>query len=400
MPEKIDLSYAIGLPPEKAIEYFKSKGYKLTWDWYDIWQEAHAKAFTVAKVMRMDILQDIRDMVQKALNEGITQEQFRKELEPKLKAKGWWGYKFVSYPDGRVEKILEGSPWRLKTIYRTNMQTAYMAGRYKEQMENVDARPYWQYVAVMDNRTRPAHAALNGKIFPADDPFWDTHYPPLGYNCRCRVRALSQKDIDRKGLPVDSAEGRIRWEDTLVSKKTGEIQPVAVYHDPVTGMKIPTDVGWSYNPGKSAWFPDLDKYPYDVAKQWIKGGLTGPDFKAFYEGKIKGNFPVAVLSPEEKEVLGSKSQVVLLSSDTLKKQLSSHPDLTIEDYQKIPDIIANGEVYQQKEERLIYFFKEGILYRASLKRTIDRLENYFLSLFKTNEKDFDRQIRKKMKRLR
>lgn len=400
MPESIDLAYAIGLPPEKAIEYFKAKGYKLTWDWWEMWQEAHAKAFTVAKAMRMDILQDIREMVQKAINEGISLEQFRKELEPRLKAKGWWGYKFAVYPDGRVERFLEGSPWRLKTIFNVNMQTAYMAGRYKTMMESTDTHPYWQYVAVLDSRTRPAHRALHGKIFRYDDPFWKTHYPPNGFNCRCRVRALSQKDIDRKGLPVDSAEGKITWKDELVSKKTGELQPVAVYHDPVTGMKIPTDVGWSYNPGKSAWFPDLDKYPYDVAKQWIKGGLTGPDFKAFYEGKIKGNFPVAVLSPEEKEVLGSKSQVVLLSSDTLKKQLSSHPDLTIEDYQKIPDIIANGEVYQQKEERLIYFFKEGILYRASLKRTIDRLENYFLSLFKTNEKDFDRQIRKKMKRLR
>ncbi|BCB96790.1 hypothetical protein JZK55_17120 [Dissulfurispira thermophila] len=266
MPEKIDLSYAIKLPPEKAIEYFKSKGYKLTWNWYDLWQEAHAKAFTVAKVMRMDVLQDIRDMVQKALDEGITVEQFKKELEPRLKAKGWWGYKFVGYPDGRVERILEGSPWRLKTIYRTNMQTAYMAGRYKAQMEDVDNRPYWQYVAVIDSRTRPAHAALNGKVFRYDDPFWDTHYPPLGFNCRCRVRALSQRDLGKKGLTVESSQGRITWEDALVSKKTGELQTVAVYRDTFTGMKIPTDVGWSYNPGKAAWLPDLDKYDKKIKK--------------------------------------------------------------------------------------------------------------------------------------
>lgn len=258
MPEKVDLAYAIGLPPEKAIEYFQKKGYRLTWDWWELWQEAHAKAFTVAKVMRMDILQDIRSMLEKALKEGITLQQFRKELEPRLKAKGWWGYKFVSYPDGRTEKILEGSPWRIKTIFRTNMQTAYMAGRYKAMMENIDSRPYWQYVAVLDRRTRPSHRALHGKVFRFDDPFWQTHYPPNGFNCRCRVRALSQKDVETKGYQVE--KGYITWEYAVISKKTGEMRPVAVYHDPRTGMKIPTEPGWSYNPGRASWKPDLKQY--------------------------------------------------------------------------------------------------------------------------------------------
>ena len=293
-----DLIYLLNLPPEKAIEYFKSKGYIFSWNWTDVWESAHAKAFTVAKVMRMDILQDIREMIEKALEEGITLQEFRKELEPKLRAKGWWGYKFVSYPDGRVEKILEGSPWRLKTIYRTNMQTAYMAGRYKEHMENIDDRPYWQYVAVLDSKTRPAHRLLNGKVFRYDDPFWNTHYPPLGFNCRCRVRALSKDDIKKKNITPEKSDGNISYENVLISKKTGEVAQTAVYKDPVTGNKIPADPGWSYNPGKSAWFPDLDNYPYEIAKKWIEGGLTGPDFKAFFEEKIKGNFPVAVLDEE------------------------------------------------------------------------------------------------------
>ena len=36
----------------------------------------------------------------------------------------------------------------------------------------------------------------------------------------------------------------------LVSKKSGEMKPVTVYKDPLTGHKIKPDVGWSYNPGK------------------------------------------------------------------------------------------------------------------------------------------------------
>lgn len=400
MPQEIDLKYAINLPPEKAIEYFKSKGYAFSWNWYDTWQEAHAKAFTVAKVMRMDILMDIRDMVQKALDEGITFQQFKKELEPRLKAKGWWGYKFVGYPDGSVEKILEGSPWRLKTIYRTNMQTAYMAGRYQEQIENVDNRPYWQYVAVLDSKTRPAHRALHGKVFRYDDPFWQTHYPPLGWNCRCRVRALSQKDIDRAKLPVDSAEGRITWQDVPVSKKTGEVQKVAVYHDPLTGEKIATDPGWSYNPGRDAYFPDLDKYPYEIAKQWLDGGLYTPNFKAFYDGKIKGDFPVAVLSDTEKKYLKTDMQTVYLSSETLEKQKKAHPEISIEDYQKLPEIIRRGEIYLQSDVRLVYLNLDEKLYRVSIKTDRERLKNYLLSLFKTNDKQADKQIRNRLKRLR
>ncbi len=107
-----------------------------------------------------------------------------------------------------------------------------------------------------------------------------------------------KQNLKDRGLTVESSKGKISWRDELVSKNTGELKPVAVYHDPLTGMDIPTDVGFSYNPGKAAWFPDLDKYPYEIAKKWIEGGLTGPDFKAFLEGKLKGNFPVAVLDEE------------------------------------------------------------------------------------------------------
>jgi SPP1 gp7 family putative phage head morphogenesis protein len=261
-----DLSYIISLPPEKAIEYFKSKGYTFSWDWWDTWQEAHAKAFTVAKAMRMDILQDIREMVQKSLDEGITFQQFKKELEPKLKAKGWWGKKMIMDAEGKASEVQLGSPHRLKTIYQTNLQTAYNAGRWKEQMDNVDDRQYLQYVAVMDNRTRPSHAALNGKVFRADDPFWNTHYPPLGFRCRCRVRALSSKNIKDRGLTVESSKGRLSNEDRLVSKRTGELQEVTVYRDPLTGEKIAPDVGFNYNPGKAAWKPDLKSYDPDIRK--------------------------------------------------------------------------------------------------------------------------------------
>ena len=270
MPETPDLKYLISLPPERAIKYLKDKGYKFSWNWEEIWQDAHKKSFTVAKVMRKDILDDIREVVEKSMNDGLTLQQFKKELEPKLKNKGWWGIisgtseevrdelikrKLISdkniIPDS-VEPITIhlGSPWRLKTIYRTNIQTAYMAGRYKEQIDNTENRPYFQYVAVMDRRTRPAHAQLNGRVFKYDDEFWNSFYPPNGWGCRCRVRALSEDNLKERDLVVDSSVGQLSEEMRVVSKKTGELKPVTVYTDSLTEHQIAPDVGWSYNPGK------------------------------------------------------------------------------------------------------------------------------------------------------
>ena len=265
-----DLKYLIYLPPHRVIKFLKDKGFKFSWDWQEVWQDAHKKSFTVAKVMREDILCDIREAVEKAIADGLTLEQFKQELELILKSKGWWGV--VSgkpeevrkellkrnliknpdlIPDGDEPVTVKlGSPYRLKTIYRTNIQTSYMTGRYKTQVENTDNRPYWQYVAVMDRRTRPSHRILNGRVFRFDDPFWNDFYPPNGWGCRCRVRALSNSNIKDRNLDVDSAKDQLSQEMKIVSKRTGELRPVAVYTDSLTGHKISPDVGWSYNPGK------------------------------------------------------------------------------------------------------------------------------------------------------
>ncbi|UKD14886.1 minor capsid protein [Burkholderia aenigmatica] len=269
MPEAVDLGYCMKLPPKKAIEYLRSKGYEITWDWEELWQDAQAKAFTVAKVTRLDILQDIRNAVEKAISEGKTLRWFTKELTPVLQSKGWWGkQEHVDQDTGEITEVQLGSPWRLQTIYRTNLQTAYMAGRYAEQMANVDDRPYWMYVAVLDSRTRPSHRAMNGKVFRYDDPFWQSFYPPNGWGCRCRTVALSHDDIIVRGIKVESSGDRLGKTLKLVNEKTGEMREVATFRtvDPVTrrDIVVSPDVGWSYNLGAAAWQPDLSRYTGDL----------------------------------------------------------------------------------------------------------------------------------------
>lgn len=251
MPGPVDLNIAFGLPPERALEYFRSRGYAITWNWQDALNDAHARAFTVAKAARLEILYDIRQELERAIKGEIALRDFIRELEPRLKARGWWGKQVIVDSEGRAQQVQLGSPHRLKTIYRTNLQSAYMAGREREFMANVAQRPYWQYVAVMDARTRPSHAALHGKIFPAEDPFWDHFYPPNGFNCRCRVRALSQRDVERGGLAVSRSGDDLKTVE-IVDPRTGLVERVASYRGPGMRFAVTPDVGFNGNPGR-AW---------------------------------------------------------------------------------------------------------------------------------------------------
>lgn len=266
MKEDLDLSYAIGLPPRRAVEYFESRGNRLSWNWEDSIGESADRSFFVAKVMRADVLQSIRQMVDKALAEGITLEQFKKSLEPALKTAGWWGYQQRENPNtGETEEVLLGSPHRLKTIYRTNLQSAYMNGRERSLLENVDDAPYWQYVAVMDLRTRPSHAVMNGRVYRYDDPIWSVIRPPRGFNCRCRIRSLTPRQIEKKGLIVESSQGQLEQQTRLVSRRSGMLEQATLFRavdSQGREILVGPDPGWARN-----WEPQLDQYSPEIRAQ-------------------------------------------------------------------------------------------------------------------------------------
>ena len=89
-------------------------------------------------------------------------------------------------------------------------------------------------------------------------------------------------------------------EDQVISKKTGEVRKVKGYSLPGGGKIFPR-VGFDNNPWKAAYQPDLDKYDYDIARKYVEGTVTGPDFKRFVEGKKGGKFPIAVMDPKTRK---------------------------------------------------------------------------------------------------
>ena len=190
------------MPPSRVVSFFKKKGYAISWDWREVWRDEHARAFTVAKAAKDDILQTLRRGVDQAISSGWSERRFIREMTPTLQKLGWWGQKQVINPAGNLQLVQLGAPWRLKTIYRTNMYTSFSRGRYRTLRANVANRPYWLYDAMNDSLTRPSHRDLDNKVYPALHPVWDRIYPPNGFNCRCMVRALTEDQVKAKGLKI------------------------------------------------------------------------------------------------------------------------------------------------------------------------------------------------------
>lgn len=248
-PDPAILQALFNQPPEDAIAYLRKKGLRITFNWFEMLDEAHARAFTVAKAMCMDILRDIRRATLNALENGQTFRDFYRDLAPELKKKGWWGKQIVVDSQGQAQQVQLGSVHRLKTIYQTNLQSAYMAGRRLAQQQ-ASANTWLMYVAVMDNRTRPAHAALDGKIWRKDHPVWEVIDPPRGYNCRCRVRSLTEGQMQREGLrPSDPPEIVSRTIDAGTDQMTGELFPTVQ-----RGIRVTDDTGKSITSWTDAGF--------------------------------------------------------------------------------------------------------------------------------------------------
>lgn len=277
----VDLKFALDMPPEKAIAYFEQKGYKFSWDWTDTWQEAHHKAFAVAKVMRADILQDIRNEVDKAIRNGKGYEEFEKNLMPMLKAKGWWGKQWIIDEAGTGKEVQLGSPHRLRLIYDTNMQIAFSQGRYQTQLDAAPLKPYWKYVTKDDTAVRLSHRLLHGKVFRFDDPFWDHFYPPNGFRCRCRVETLSQRQLDNNNLKVQSSEGKL---ETIEKKIGNKDYKTTVFKGQ---RKVSPDPGWDYNPAKAPMKPDFTKYDEDILDELKKALKENPEIPGFKTPDIK-----------------------------------------------------------------------------------------------------------------
>ena len=209
MPDKElqkEINLMWGMKPEKAIKYLSQKipmATNVHWDWTDTLRHSHDRIFVVSKATSLSLVKDIHNALIKSMDEGTPYQQFANNIIPTLKEKGWWGRVEAINKDTGDVKNIRVDHRRLRTIYATNMKTAYDAGKYERMMEEVDVAPYWRFVAIpkgpQNKNPRPEHAALHNMVLRYDDPFWEIFFGHKGWNCHC-----DNKDSSPNFLALDS----------------------------------------------------------------------------------------------------------------------------------------------------------------------------------------------------
>lgn len=169
----------------QALAYALSREVVLPDDYYNqMTPIQRQQSVSIAGLAQLEHVKSVINQVNQAIANGSTFADFQKAVK-----------------NGEIDISLPRH--RLDNIFRTNIQAAYNRGRWYQQQQTKSIRPYLLYDAVNDNRTRPAHKALDGIIRHIDDAFWDSHTPPLGYRCRCLLRSLTEEQAKASGITPD-----------------------------------------------------------------------------------------------------------------------------------------------------------------------------------------------------
>lgn len=191
-----------GPVPVEALEYFAEKALEPGFSFEDVWAEEHHRAFTAAKFMREDVLEALKTEIERAIEEGVPFREFADTIAERFARMGWWGKQTAIDPlTGRAVEV--DVPSRLRLIYDTNMRTAMAAGQWERIERTTETHPFLLYELGPSSEHRLEHMGWHGLMLPANDPFWEEHFPPNGYGCKCHVRQISRREaarVERDGL--------------------------------------------------------------------------------------------------------------------------------------------------------------------------------------------------------
>lgn len=147
--------------------------------------EYRARAVSAAGVEDMRVLERIREACA-SVPEGTDWRTARKAVEAEL------------------EGVSKNARARAEFLLRTHVQQARAMAKWRDIQRDAAFLPYLMYQTLGDDKVRPSHRALDGKILPAGDDFWKTHFPPWDYGCRCVVVQLTEKTARELAEAKDS----------------------------------------------------------------------------------------------------------------------------------------------------------------------------------------------------
>jgi SPP1 gp7 family putative phage head morphogenesis protein len=219
---------------DEAVLWFLARVPMTKAEWNKLSARARRRAFTVAGVAQADVLHDVFKGIDRAVAKRTGLEEFRKSVGQKLRS-AWQG-------------SVKNPAWRLETIYRTNVQHAYSAGRWAQMTDPVVTkhRPFGMFDAILDNRVTERCEELDGTILAWEE--WQKRglVPPLHFNCRSGLRSLRKSQAEKKP----------GW---------GKTPPDVASQD-----------GFGLPPQSAEWQPDLEKYPPEL-RNHVQSRLAGAD---------------------------------------------------------------------------------------------------------------------------
>ena len=350
-----------GPVPAEPLKFFRAKKLRPSFSHLDVAAGEHALAFTVAKSAGFDILADVKQALAEHLAEGGTLRTFEKELTPILQKKGWWGAEEVTDPETGDKRLAQlGSPRRLRTIFRSNMRAARAAGQWERIQRTKRTHPYLLYRLGPSEEHRAQHVEWNGTLLPADDPWWNDHFPPNGWGCKCWLRQVSRAEAERLGgVTPRPPRDEVEWTN------------------PRTEVTMRVDRGldpaWASNPGRDRERILADRLigsigalgsigaigagealAREAVRQVVDSSLLERQFAPLKAGQTLGDLPIAFLPEKRARLIGAEAGPLVLTRATAKKQAKNHhrrnkrwPDsvpLSINDYRTLlPEILVRAK---------------------------------------------------------
>lgn len=368
--------------PQEVTDFFRQKRLRPAFSWADVWGQEHAFAFTVAKAVDTELLSAFKSSIDEAIAKGEGFETWKKKIAKDLTRLGWWGPRKVEDPTGEDDPVLVdfSRPRRLKTIFWSNMRSARAAGQWERIQRTKKALPYLLYVRTSAAEPRPEHLVWAGTLLPADDPFWNTHFPPNGWGCKCTVRQVTRREADRLvkdgGMTVDGETVEISTEAPETATKTFKHRRRGTE----TEIPVGIDPGWHTNPGLSRARTLIDRMNEefeaagpDIARAKIRELFASrtPEVIAGLTERV--HLPVAV-SPKLQEALEARTPLIVASTDTIQAKAAKHAVVSLDTFSLVQDMLDLGTIVDEGRsgnQRAVYLQLGAEWWKLVIKRSVD-----------------------------
>ena len=179
------------IPFSEAVGFLKSKVPMTKTEWLSLEKKMRFRAFTMAKLGEVNVIETVKNQLVKAMESG---EGFAASFD---------AVKEIAKASGATLK-----PFYWETVFRTNVQSAYVAGKLLQYQKFPPAA--YRLLVIEDVRTSDICRHLltqsgYGVVMPVDHPFWEKYgFPPYHMNCRTGISAVYDSQIGRLGNNVEN----------------------------------------------------------------------------------------------------------------------------------------------------------------------------------------------------